>query len=216
MVQFTIRNGPTKTIAGAQTIASAPRFREVGDHRLRRLTSFAVGVGLLGFSAPALAHDVAVTISPLHLILPVVELTGEFKVAPKVGLAAIAGFGSTSAKVIDASGDPASFDVSLYELGASARLYVLGDFDHGMQLGAEALYVHLSSDASDIKGTAAGFGLGPFVGYKVSTDGGFTFDSQLGFQYIAASATAESDEDSASADDSGVVVLLNLNLGWAF
>jgi hypothetical protein len=49
------------------------------------------------------------------------------------------------------------------------------------------------------------------------TDAGFTFQPQLGFQYLVTSARVQDDSgNSASAEDSAVIVLLNLNLGWSF
>jgi hypothetical protein len=58
--------------------------------------------------------------------------------------------------------------------------------------------------------------VGPFVGYKVTADVGLTFDAQLGFQVIAVSAEAVSGGQTASGEQSSVIPLLNLNVGWAF
>lgn len=78
--------------------------------------------------------------------------------------------------------------------------YVLGDFEHGMQLGAEAIYLYLDGDGtSSIQVSGAGFALGPFVGYKTATNIGFTFDAQLGVEYLVASGNASDGTNSASA-----------------
>ena len=77
---------------------------------------------------------IAVTISPVHLVLPVVELTGEYAVTPKIGVALIVGVGT-----ITPSGSNDKF--TAYEAGASFRYYALGTFRSGLQLGAEALFV---------------------------------------------------------------------------
>jgi len=68
-----------------------------------------------------------ITISPLHLALPVVELMGEFSLQPKISLAAIGGIGSY-------------MDFSIVELGGQFNYYLIGDFDQGMQGGVELLY----------------------------------------------------------------------------
>jgi len=149
----------------------------------------------------------SLTISPLHLFLPVVELTGEIRAADKVGVAAILGAGRYSDTT-----NGVRVSASVYEAGAQFRYYVLGDFRHGMQLGAELLYLHLSDDNLSIRG--AGVAVGPFVGYKVTADGGFTFDVQLGVEVVG--AHAESDSRDAGASDSSVIPLLNVNLGWSF
>jgi hypothetical protein len=66
------------------------------------------------------------TVSPIHLIMETGEFTGEFALAKKHGLAAIAGIGVPNGQEI-------------IELGASYRYYVLGNFDRGMQVGGELL-----------------------------------------------------------------------------
>ena len=160
-------------------------------------------------------HMLAITISPIHLAFPLVELTGEYRLNPKMGAALIGGFGSIS---------DASNTYSLWEVGAQFRYYALGDFDHGMQLGAELVHLGISTSSSDsgvdMSASGAGTTVGGFVGYKVAASFGLTFDMQLGYQYImvAAEAEAQAGEISATAEkeESEGGVLLNLNLGWSF
>lgn len=180
-------------------------------------------IAFLCASSPALAADdepklrsVALTVSPLHLFSPIVEITGEVRLAPKFGAAAILGFGSISADAPDASGEIQKESFTAWEAGASARLYAVGDFDHGMQLGVELLYIHVDLEDERVSGTGSGIAVGPFIGYKISTDAGFTFDSQLGVQYLAVQAEASSSDLSAEGEDDGFIPLLNLNVGWAF
>jgi hypothetical protein len=146
----------------------------------------------------------SLTISPIHLFLPVVELTGEARVHDKVGVAFIAGAGKYT--------DPNVTDISatVYEAGGQVRIYVIGDFRHGMQLGGELLYVHLNDDRIAISGQ--GLAVGPFLGYKIMIDAGFTFDCQLGFEHISARAQG----NGATANDKSIIPLLNLNVGWSF
>jgi len=54
--------------------------------------------------------------------------------------------------------------------------------------------------------------IGPFLGYKVMTDAGFTFDTQLGFEHVSVQA----DSQSSTAMEKTMIVLLNLNIGWSF
>jgi len=70
---------------------------------------------------------VSVTLSPVHLIVSTVELTGEFKISDKSSAAVIAGYGSY-------------FGVSLLDVGAQGRGYVVGDFKSGVSLGGEVLF----------------------------------------------------------------------------
>jgi hypothetical protein len=165
---------------------------------------------------PDVQHQVSITISPVHLAVAIVEAMVEYRVDDKVGMAGILGGGQITVKADD--GEEMSFTV--FEAGAQARYYVLGNFIHGMQVGVEVLYAYVSTKDEDLDVSAVGKGLavGPFVGYKIATNSGFTFDAQLGAQYMVVKASAEADStgETASASDSDVLTLLNLNIGWSF
>jgi hypothetical protein len=105
----------------------------------------------------------------------------------------------------------------VYELGGQFNFYPVGSFDHGMQLGIEALYLHVSAGNPNVSGFASGIALGPFAGYKIITRGGFTFNGQLGAEFLAMKAQAQ-DSGGTQSTDSGktTIVLLNLNIGWSF
>jgi len=146
----------------------------------------------------------SLTVSPIHLTLPVVELTAEARVHDKIGIAVIGGAGKYS--------DPnvSGISATVFEAGAQIRYYVIGDFRHGMQLGGELLYLHLYDDRVAISGE--GLAVGPFIGYKIMIDAGFTFDAQVGFERI----TARADGNGSTANDKTIIPLLNLNVGWSF
>jgi hypothetical protein len=163
-------------------------------------------------AAPPKPHrGFSLTVSPLHLVAPVLELTGEARLADKFGAAVVLGAGQYSAKGADIK-----LTATVLEGGAQARYYVTGDFDGGVQLGAEALMVYLTSQTQGIDVKGQGLALGPFVGYKYTASGGFTFDGQVGYQRVVVAAQAESDSSSASDSASGNILLLNLNVGWSF
>jgi len=164
-------------------------------------------------------HIMSLTFSPVHLANPIFEFTAEFKAHKNWGLALIGGGGTTTAKS-DIIGDQ-TFNV--WEAGGQLRYYVLGDFDHGMQIGGEVLYVNVSSDEietseGNFSGLGQGLGVGPFVGYKLATKVGFTFDAQLGIQHVFAKAEANHADSGTSgeSEDSSWEPLLNLNIGWSF
>lgn len=147
---------------------------------------------------------VAFTVSPFHMFVPMAELTTEFRLAPKLGVAAIAGIGAFR--------DQDTNDrVTLFEGGASIRYYALGSFRTGLQIGAEAIYLHASTTDMSIDVRARGLGLSPFVGYKWTHHSGFTLEAQGGITYLAADAQSST----ASANRSAVGPLLNLNVGWS-
>jgi hypothetical protein len=172
--------------------------------------------GAAAQSIGAPPQTTAITISPIHLLLPVVELTAEFNVAPRMGMAGIAGFGSVTVNDVY-NGSTSTMNV--LELGASLRYYLVGDFDHGMQLGGEILYAHISGDLNEeVSGLGNGLAIGPFIGYKIAAGFGLTFEAQGGVQYMLATARAEqtSTGQSGTASAGGIVPLINLNVGWSF
>ena len=162
----------------------------------------------------AQARHVSATISPLHLVLPIIEATVEARLAAPIGLAVIGGYGSVRAS------SSTSDKLRAYELGSQLRGYLMDDFK-GLHLGAELLYVHLdtsSYEGSDVSAFASGVAIGPFGGYKLVTSGGFTFDAQLGVQHISgrAKATSSSSGSTGTAEGKSWIPLLNLNIGWTF
>jgi hypothetical protein len=96
-----------------------------------------------------------------------------------------------------------------YEAGGQLRYYAPGDF-RGAWVGAEALYLHVAD--TNLAVTGEGLAVGPFVGYKITVDAGFTFDAQLGFEYLGIRAMTTG----SSASESRFIPLLNLNIGWSF
>jgi len=158
-------------------------------------------------------HSVSLTISPFHLVLPVVEVMGEFKVQDWFGLAAILGGGS-----IQGTGTIADERLTVFELGAQALFYPVGDFDHGMQLGLEALFIHISGtfDSGALTGTGSGLAVGPLIGYKFAASWGLTVDIQGGYQIAGIAASASDGTTTESDSTVEGVVLLNINAGWSF
>ena len=153
--------------------------------------------------APEVTYETSITISPVHLALGFVEITSEFRASPEMAGAVILGFGRIG-------------PVSIFEIGGQFLYYPFGSFDHGMQLGAEMAYLGGGFEEGEVSAVAAGLTLGPFVGYKIAADIGFTFNIQFGYQkmFLAAKAEAGSDSATATAEDAGP--LLNLNFGWSF
>jgi hypothetical protein len=157
---------------------------------------------------------VSVTISPLHLTQPILELTGEYRVLDRLGLALVLGAGKITPD--QEQGAPKPPAIPIWEAGVQARYYVLGDFRHGMQVGGELIYMHASLDQGNVSVAASGLSVGPFLGYKVMADIGFTFDCQLGYQFMGVGATGSDGQTTASQESSASGVLLNLNVGWSF
>lgn len=165
-------------------------------------------VGLLCMlSTPVRAEgdqQVTVTWSPIHLVLPVVELTGEYNVAPHMGAAAILGAGRVS-------NEDDTVTATAIEVGAQFNYYLLARFS-GLHAGLEGIYLNLGDVEQDTTASAAGFAVGPYAGYKLMTSIGFTFVAQLGVSYLAFNAKTSTQTSS----ESKFSPLLNLNIGWSF
>jgi hypothetical protein len=156
----------------------------------------------------ASAHSTSLTLSPIHLAIGVVELTGEFRLADKLGLAGTLGGGRVDG-------------LSVYEVGAQLNYYLTGSFDGGLHIGAEVQFISAFNDPDETfdmqtTATAEGLAVGPMLGWKWIGDSGFSFVAQGGVQYMAVQARAESGTVSASDEDSRIGPLVNLNAGWSF
>lgn len=160
---------------------------------------------------PEPANGVSVTISPIHLAFPILELTAEVAIAPKLSAALIGGIGSVTAT---APGIEQEF--SAWEAGAHVRYYLTGDFDGGLQAGFEILMVGIDDNDPTVDASGDGLAFGPFIGWKWVAGAGFTFDGQLGIERLFATASASDGTASESASDETWVPLLNLNVGWSF
>lgn len=149
-------------------------------------------------------HVVSVTLSPLHLVLPVAELTAEIRAADRVGVAAVAGLGF------------GRFG-GVWEGGGSGRFYPVGDFDRGVQVGAEVLAVRVVAEVADYttgEATyihATGFSAGGFVGGKYTLGVPLTFDGQIGAQALTTRVDVAGETWRTTPG-----LLLNLNVGWSF
>jgi hypothetical protein len=160
--------------------------------------------------------DVSITVSPFHFVFPMYEVTAELNIADQFSLSLIGGYGNFDASKIDDSDDALNQKIKAYELGGQARYYPFASFDEGLNIGVEGLMVKVESDYEGFDMQGEGFAIGPFVGYKFLFFNTVTMDLQLGYQKIFAQASASDGNNSASASDSGNIVLLNINVGISF
>ena len=148
---------------------------------------------------------VSVTMSPIHLVIPMLELSAEVRILPRFGVAVIAGGGATRIKQTDEL-------IKLVEGGISPRYYVWGSFRRGLQVGAELLYLHaIADDFTGATISASGLSVSPYVGYKWTHRSGFTFEAQGGVSILA--IRGEGQMTSSSSTEVGPLV--NLQVGWS-
>jgi hypothetical protein len=157
---------------------------------------------IIAFSTAARAedqppqHKVSITISPFHLFYSYVQVTGELRLAKKFSAALILGGGVVSE-------EDKNYDA--WEVGGQFRYYLLGSFTHGLMLGADAGYLHINGQLDDPMAYFVGVRAGAFVGYKIATKMGLTFEVQFGPQYVR-----------ESANNAEWQTLTNLKVGWSF
>lgn len=157
---------------------------------------------MLLLAGTALANPdrvVSVTASLPHAASAVGELTGEVRVLDELGVAAIAGLGAREGFVTGHG-------------GLSGRWYPVGDFDHGVQVGAEVLYLRGGGARAGWDGTTRQLSAGPFVGYKATASFGLCFEMQAGPQYLSGSTTTSV----GTTEERAWGLLLNIGLGWSF
>ncbi len=108
------------------------------------------------------------------------------------------------------SADPtvAPTRIRLYEIGGQLNAYRFRVF-RGLDVGLEVLWIGGNLGG---RGSASGLALGPLVGYKWISAAGFTIIAQGGLEVIV----VRSDDSGGSWEDSDIIGLLNLNIGWSF
>ncbi len=157
---------------------------------------------MLAPPAHAQTRKLSVSFSPIHLFMPMLELTGELRLPHSAAVALIGGAGRV--------GKGSNADHFAFDVGAQGRWYALGSFDHGLMLGVEMLYLYVDPgrrDALDVSGE--GLTVSPLVGYKVAFSFGLTLEGQLGFSFVAMPALTEPVR-------SWGLPLLNVGIGWSF
>lgn len=150
----------------------------------------------LGAQTPPPARKVSVTISPLHLLSPELQVTGEARLVPRVSTAVSLGGGSITEE---------KHTYRIWEVGGQMRYYALGSFSHGMMIGADVGYVDVNGKLESAMETLVGTRAGGFLGYKLILKSGFTVEAQLGPVYVW-----------GDGGRSEWQTLHNLRLGWSF
>ncbi len=152
-------------------------------------------------------HAVSVTLSTIPLIEPVVQVTAEWNVHEDIGFAAYLGAGGDGGPAVGA--------------GVQVAWYLLGDFDHGLQIGGDLLYAFV--DRNSITDTYEGeksIGVGPFVGYKLILPFGFTLNLQGGARFTISKDHIEEiiGRTLYSYYHYGeeILPIVNVNVGWSF
>ena len=154
--------------------------------------------------------------APILLAVGVAEFTAEYRVQRKLGVSVTLGAGKRTISTTMSSAEAKGTEI---EGGAQIRYYAIGSFRHGMEVGVQALEEHVTFDeplpAGIVGAAAGGFTVGGFLGYKIATRVGFTFEAQLGARYLVVDPAGVGAVGSIPAEDKWQP-LLHLNVGWSF
>jgi hypothetical protein len=154
----------------------------------------------------------SLTVAPLLLLSPVLQVTGEVRLADRAGIALTTGGGWVTQTQ---EGQP-SLKFRVLELGGQLRYYATGSFRRGLQVGVEILYVNVDVRVEDIIGVASGLEIGPFFGWKAVSAAGFTVDLQGGVAILTAGQEVSDPNHTSTGSFVDYVPLVNANIGWSF
>jgi len=194
--------------------------------RLCRGVAVLVGLMVCGVSVPAHADarqvsseirrssSASITVSPVHLMHPslrTLEVTAEFPLGDRVGLAAIGAYGHPNVDPI--FGGSGNLSLTIIEAGAQLRYYVTGGFRNGAHLGIEALATRITNDDNGDNGISVT--AGPLLGYKFYW-AGIALDLQVGLGVYASSRELTSDTVLELSQATGFSPFANINAGFTF
>jgi hypothetical protein len=144
---------------------------------MRSLRSVLLVVSTLGVALPLGAKQDAadprfsLTISPLHLLSPQLQVTGEARLGSKVGASVTLGAGNISEE---------EETYGIWEAEGQLRYYVWGNFSQGLMIGADVGLVDVDGQLESAMETLVGNRAGGFLGFKKVFTRGFTAEVQLG------------------------------------
>jgi hypothetical protein len=130
-------------------------------------------------------------LDPLALLFPMFEVAVERSLPKDFSIAGIAGIGLESPKE--------------WEVGAQARYYALGDFNHGMPIVCEALFTRDNRDYENERELRVSL----LVGYKLALKSGFTVQIAAGAGVPVASSVPRS-------ESTLVGLVIDSGIGWSF
>jgi hypothetical protein len=169
------------------------------------------------------ARRFTLSVSPLWLLFPGIQASGEYRTSPRTGLAVFGGLGRQ--KEVGENGE--SDEVSYRDWGGQFRYYPRGWSRHAPHFGLQAFWLEAligsrGEEESIIQGMwieGSLIGGGPFVGYKYVAPWGFTIVTQAGIQVGYGTMGISFSEDTEPGGDIPtltVLPLVSLHMGWSF
>jgi len=190
---------------------------------MRVLTTIALIVGLTASAhaeeAPQKTRIGAVSLSPLHLTIGVVELQAEVTLTPVMSVAMIVGTGEIPPAWTEKFVPELSEDVSVTEYRVQFRYYYTGTSAGGAYFGLQGLHLELETQSQNVDVDGSGPGYGAFAGYKWDWSG-FVLDVHVGAVRMNMEGAAEGEVGNTDVDAKGsksfIMPTINANIGWGF
>jgi hypothetical protein len=173
---------------------------------------------------PISDHERSITIAPLKLINPLALVEYEQSLSDKSSFTLGAGYGRFNSlwlRIVNSAASAAGASYTMSEIAATgAYNYYFKNFNRGWYTGAGVEYSMYtpSVSAGDESASAESFSnmtIGPHIGWKVATEGGFTFswDYGLGYQVVFGDTSGSIAPSLNTNRASGMG---SLNMGWSF
>lgn len=120
-------------------------------------------------------RNVSLMVDGLSLLSDIVQLQGEFQISNNMSFGVLLGAGNVRGNSADSSH-------SLLLAGAQFNYYLLGDFEEGLQIGAQALYssTNILAKKTFLYENGRVLSLTPYAGYKLVLASGLTMNAQVG------------------------------------
>lgn len=153
---------------------------------------------------PEAEHQLSLTIAPLWILNGEPHANIEVRVFDKWSGSLGLGYSNRATQNVEGS------DVRHIAISTTGqiRYYAIGDFDHGMQVGAHYRYYWTEPSTQGVKNmVVGGHTTSGFLGYKYITDIGFTLDFQGGIGYFVTSQEVAG---------SRPVAYWAADIGWSF
>jgi len=161
----------------------------------------------------------AVSLSPIHLAISVVEIQAEVYLTPSLSAAVIFGTGDIPPALPKKFLPELSEDIGVTEYRAQIRYFYYGSSESGAYLGAQAMHLALETQSQNIDVDGSGPGFGVLAGYKWDWSG-FVLDLNVGTATMDLEGEAEGEVGNMEVDAEGAksftMPTVNANLGWAF
>lgn len=165
-------------------------------------------------------HTKSVTISPLKALWPALVAEYEMEIKENQGLAlglAVGQYNNFLFRLLQGTASSAGADIKWQRQSVNAAYnWYFNDFNRGWYGGAATKY-----DRNVLVAEAAGesastdpystLTVGPHIGLKVASEGGFTFSWNIGMGYRTTFGTTSEDEGALPWAGLG-----SLNMGWSF